>query len=413
MFIRIAALARKIRQNRQGAVAIQFAIIATTLIGMAALGVDIGFVYYKHREMQSAADAAASGAGTALAKGYPANIGLEARALAAAVGFVDGANGVVITVNRPPTSGSHTTDPNAVEVFIAEPQTLNLVSLFRSGLFNVKVRAVAIQGTQGSYCVLGLDTAASGAVKTENNGVVSSTTCGVGVNSSSNSALILDNNASIKGPVSVVGNWSIDNGSSLPTNPAPKNHASPLTDPFGTVTFTVNTPTRTQPTGCTICNLLPGHYTAGLNYSNNKTLNFAAGVYYIDTRLTLSNTVTVNATGGVTLVINGNYAISIGNNVTFNITAPTSGPTAGIAIASIRTATKTVTQKFSNNAILNLTGAIYFPNQIVQFDNNSFINTTTCGQIVARIVQLQNNANLKNQCGTHNITGGGKTQLVE
>jgi hypothetical protein len=153
-----------------------------------------------------------------------------------------------------------------------------------------------------------------------------------------------------------------------------------------------------------------------LNYSNNVTLNLAQGVYYIDTQLSLQNNVIVNANTGVTLVINGNYAINLGNNVTINITAPTSGPTAGVAIASIRTATASVTQLFSNNAILNLTGAIYFPNQTVQFDNNSTINTAKCGQLVARIIQLQNNANLKNDCagtGVLPITGGSTPQLVE
>jgi hypothetical protein len=83
--------------------------------------------------MQSAADAAALGAATALSTGHPANFSTEAYADAAAVGFVNGVNGVVITVNKPPASGTHTTVQTAVQVIITQPQTLSLVWLFGSG----------------------------------------------------------------------------------------------------------------------------------------------------------------------------------------------------------------------------------------------------------------------------------------
>lgn len=416
MSMRIVALAQKLRRSRQGAVAIMMGFMLVVMIGISALGVEMGFAYYKQRQMQSAADAAALGAGIAIGKGYPADVALQARALTAAVGYVDGADDVTVTVNRPPATGAHAADPNAVEVLVSQPQTLSLVTLFRSGLFTIRVRAVSIQTNTGSFCVLGLDTAASGAVRIKNNGVVSSIDCGVGVNSSSNTALILNNNARIDGPVSVVGNWSLANGAALTyeTPPYPRHNASALQDPYQTVALPgALGPLQFQPPcPLTICpTLQPGHYLLGLNYSG-KTLNLNQGVYYIDTKLQLSNNVTVNATGGVTIVINGNYAMNIGNNVTFNITAPANGPTAGLAFASIRTATSTVTQKFANNVILNLNGAIYFPNQIVQFDNNATITSGACGQVIARVVELQNNANLKNQC-SHPIKSGGATQLVE
>jgi Flp pilus assembly protein TadG len=419
MTIDLRTEAKRALTARSGSVAIQIGIAMTVVLGMAGLGVEITYLLYKHRQMQAAADTAAFGGATAKAVGYPADFTVEAKALAANGGYVDGVNSVTVTVNNPPAAGNFATNTSAVEVIISQPQTLSLVGLFQSGLFNVGARAVATPGSTGAYCVLGLDPSASAAVQIKNNGVVASTTCGVGVNSNAKDALTLDNNALINGPVSVVGNYTLANGAKLAdqTPPYPKTNAAALTDVYAAVPLSAAGATaRTQPTGCTTCSLLPGRYAAGLNYSNSKTLNLAAGVYYIDTQLNLSNTVTVNATAGVTLVINGNYAMSLGNNVTINIAAPTTGATAGLAIASIRTATSSVTQRFSNNAILNLTGAIYFPNQIVLFDNNSTINTSVCGQVIARIVQLQNNANLKNNCpgtGVIPIAGGSATQLVE
>jgi hypothetical protein len=391
----------------------------SALIGMTALGTEMTFLTFKHRQMQSAADAAAQSAATAIAKGYPDDFRVEAYAVAAQVGFVNGASGVTVTVNQPPTSGTHTADSTAIEVIISQPQTLALVSVFRSALFDVSVRAVAVQGDLGSFCILGLDPTAAGTVTIKQNGKALSTTCGVGVNSNNSRALVLEENAEISGPVSVVGNYSLDNNAHLwnQTPPFPKTGATALTDPYATVPFdAAGAPLRTQPTGSGPYNLQPGRYTAGLNYGNNATLNFAAGVYYIDTRLSLGNNATVNANAGVTIVVNGNYQINLGNDAQINITAPTTGPTAGLALASIRTASASVTQKFSNNAIMNLKGALYFPNQTVQFDNNATLNAPVCGAIIARIVQLQNNTNIKNNCsgtGVLPITGGSTPQLVE
>ena len=91
-------------------------------------------------------------------------------------------------------------------------------------------------------------------------------------------------------------------------------------------------------------------------------------------------------------------------------------PTAGIAFMGGRTATSSVVQTFSNNTVLNLTGAIYFPNQILNFDNNGTTSATGCTQLVARQVQIMNNVALHNNCnntGTKPITFGGSVALVE
>ena len=403
---------------RGGSVAIQLALASTVIIGMAGLGVEITFLLYKHRQMQAAADAAAFSAAVAKQSGYPADFGLEARAATAAVGYVNGVGGVNVTVNNPPVNGNNTGNNNAIEVVISQSQTLSMVSLFQSGIFNVGARAVAVPGDSGAFCVLALATSVSGALRILNNGIVASPTCGVAVNSNSATALILDNNAAIYGPVSVVGRYSLANNAHLyyQTPPYPKANAAAVTDPYASMVLSASGTSRTQPTGCTTCTLQPGRYANGLNYTSAVTLNLNAGVYYISTRLNLSNNVVVNATSGVTIVINGSYAINIGNNVTMNLAAPTSGATAGVAFASIRTASSSRTHTFSNNAILNLTGAIYFPNQGLQFDNNSTINTPVCGQLIARTVRLQNNANLKNGCsgtGAVPMTAGGSVQLVE
>ncbi len=428
MFAWIAALALRFRQSRDGAVAIQVGILAVVLIGTSALAVEIGFAYSKQRQMQTAADAAATGGTAALSDSVPDPTG-EARSIAGHLDFVNGVDGVVVTVNHPPLSGAHVADTNSVQVIIQQPQTLSMANLVTSWystgphIWTVSASAVATANVTGTACIIALDPGdcRTPAINIKNNAIIQpppcADHCGLAANSSCNNALNVSNNAKVNAPVFVHGQWVLANNAKL--NCTPKTQGAPtVDDPYAGVVFSaVGLTARTQP-GSAPYNLLPGRYAAGLNYNNNQTLNFAPGVYYIDTRMNLSNNVTVNATGGVTLVVNGNYAMNIGNNATINITAPTSGSTKGIAIASIRTATSTVTQTFSNNTILNVSGAIYFPNQIAQFDNNVTIRATNCNQFIARKISYQNNATLVDTgCpsvgGTPVAGGSGLIQLTE
>ena len=144
----IVGLSRTPQSGRRGSVAIQIGILTTVLIGMAGLGTEIPYLMFKHRQMQTAADSAALGAGVALARGYPA-LATEANGIAAALGFVNGAGNVTVTVNNPPKSGTYTSNSSAVEVIIIQPQTLRMAGLLGVSRYNLTARAVALAGSAG------------------------------------------------------------------------------------------------------------------------------------------------------------------------------------------------------------------------------------------------------------------------
>ena len=404
-------------KSNRASVAVQTGLMLIAIIGMVALGSEMVFLLYKHRQMQSAADASALGAVTAMMNGTPSDFRTEALAITANAGFTDGVDSVAITINNPPSLGAYAGDDDAVEVIVSQPQTLGLANLFGSGIFDVGARAVAKAENAAEYCILALDSSASGAVNIKNNGVVANPVCGVAVNSSNSKALILSNNAAINGPVNVHGGISLANNASLNGTPINRNGAV-TADPYAD--RTIKTPpactgqTSSGGNNATI-NLTAGHFCSGWNFANNVTLNLGAGAYYIDQKLNIGNNAIVNGTGGVTLIINGNYAINITNNTRLTLTAPTSGPYAGLAIFSGRTATASVTQTFSNNAVIKIIGAIYMPNQIVDYQNNSGTNATKCTQIVGRIINVSNNVTLNNDCdytGTSPI-GSSTAKLVQ
>ena len=126
------------RKAQRGSIAIQVGLLATVLIGFAALGTEVTLLFLRQRQMQSAADAAALSAAMALT-GKPAeDYQREARAIAAASGFRDGTGGTRIIVNAP-----YGHRASAVEVIIRQPQALTILGLFIAGRIDVGARAVA------------------------------------------------------------------------------------------------------------------------------------------------------------------------------------------------------------------------------------------------------------------------------
>ncbi|MBV8533986.1 MAG: hypothetical protein JO128_00255 [Alphaproteobacteria bacterium] len=419
---------RRLCRDRRGAYSVITALMLPVLVGFAGFGTETGLWYFKHQQLQGAADAAAYSADLAYNLGNTSTFQSEAKAIAAQYGLVDGSGGVTVTVNQPPKSGPNTATAGAVEVIVQQPQQRLFSAAFTSSALDIAARAVAVptngagNANGGVACVLGLDPSASKTVYLSNNASLPNAGCGVVSDSSAADGLYLTNNSIIDGSTAshggtVVSNNAQLNGTSNKTGTGavadPYANSNPPTPPACTAQTSSGSGVQRHP-----LQLQPGHFCNGFNFTNNFAVNLAAGVYYIDSQLVFGNNAVITGTN-VTLVINGNYAISIGNNATVDLTAPTSGSTSGIVFFGSRTGTSSVVQDFSNNTILNLQGAVYFPNQIINFDNNaSSAGSNGCTQIVGRMVQLANNVTLGANCNNAGTTpigmGGNATvSLVE
>ncbi|MBI5163713.1 MAG: hypothetical protein HY985_07405, partial [Magnetospirillum sp.] len=369
--------------------------------------------------LQAAADAAAISAAYEAVAGDAADISAAATVDAGRNGFTVGDNGATIAVYNPPISGTYAGDDTAVEVIVSQPQTL-LFSKLMLNSATISARAVARNGGgsgAGTYCVLALDATASQAAYLANNARLPNEDCGIAVNSTSATGLYLKNNAIVDGPVSVAGGYHTSNNAHLYGSVST---GSVTADPYADVTReslgSCTTGQTVSASNNVTVNLVPGRFCSGLSFKNNAVVNFSPGTYYIESKFVFQNNAVMNATGGVTLVMVGNYAIDVGNNAKLNLTAPTSGTYAGLAMFGDRTGTSTVTQTFDNNTTLNVKGAIYFPNQIVLLENNATSDADGCTQLIARKVSFSNNANLPSNCtgaGTTPIGAAAKISLVE
>src|SRR5713226_10063023 len=96
IFLSIAKHARRLRRDQRGTVSILMGVLIIPLVGSLALGFEVSNWYMTTRGMQNAADAAAVAAAT---NGGP-NYDVEAKAVAAQYGFVDGTNNISIRVSN-------------------------------------------------------------------------------------------------------------------------------------------------------------------------------------------------------------------------------------------------------------------------------------------------------------------------
>ncbi len=421
--IRIGALARRLFRSRRGSVAIMMGALLAVLVGMVALGTEITFVLYKQRQMQSAADTAALSAATALSKGYPADFTVEGRAISAASGFKDGDDGASVTVHTRPASGPHAGDASAVEVVIAQPQTLTLVGL--SLPFNVSARAVAMKGAGGD-CVLQLYGGNTTGVTISNGATVNLEQCGMGVDATGTASLSMSGGAVLNTlSVSASGGISVTNGAVIHATNGTKSNQPAVADPYASVAL----PTYS---GCSYNNksyghsnsgmqyISPGVYCKGLAFTNDAMVTMNPGVYIID-RGSFNVGGAVQLTGtGVTIVLTkstgSSYAtITIGNGAQVTLTAPTSGALAGLVFFGDRNAPLSNSSNFGGGANFNITGSIYLPSQTVTF-NNGISNPSGCTQLIAGKIQFSGGAQFKNNCdsaGARPIGGGTASQLVE
>jgi Flp pilus assembly protein TadG len=409
-----------------------FALTATILIGAVGLAVDVGMWEAAHRKLQDAADSAAISAVVGFQAGV--DVTTQADAVAASYNFVNGVAGATVTANRPPVSGSHAGDNSAVEVIVSQPQARLFSAVFGGQPVNEFARSVAIQ--TANACILALDQTASNAISAQ--GSVSFNGNGCSIYSDSNdptSSVNAGGTATMEAvQIGAVGAFS---GQANMTAPDGFTHGGVIADPYAYVTPPAysgpNAPF--QFSGCdqknfsshTTQTIYPGVYCGGMKLAAGANVTMAPGIYYMYAQnppdaMSVSGSATLTGSG-VTIVFTGsgtNWATAnFSGGANINLSAPTSGPTAGIVLFGDRNTPipPTVNQYYTENLTggLNqtLSGVTYFPKAAVNFAGNSS-SFNGCAQIVADTVQLSGTSGLAVNCQSYGIKKiGSAAQLVE
>ncbi len=383
--------------DTQAAIGLISAIALPVVIGSAVLGTEAGLWAYKRQSMQGAADAAALSAVISNTTGNA--LRLQGKSVAAAQGFADGVNGVSVTINTPPLSGTYTGRTGAVETIILQPQKPAIAQFFSSATINIRARAVAIQNRAGA-CLLALNTSSKGAIALQGTSAVSLSGCDAVSNSANAEAISVSGatrltlaNASAVGGISNVNNIVAQSGIWSGATAAPDPYSDKNFPNYGACTQVYKSGNAT---------LQPGVYCGGISLSAGAKVTLQPGIYYLDrSDLKIAGNASLSGTG-VTLVFTSstgrNYgSASISSNAVVNLSAPNSGPTAGIVLFGDRAMPTGTAFNLSGGGTQQWTGAIYLPKAALTYSGGA-TGGSGCTQIIADTINFTGNSNLSLSC---------------
>jgi hypothetical protein len=304
----------------------------------------------------------------------------------------------VITVNRPPQNGSQAGNRNFVEVIISQNAPTFFLRVLGIASTTVQARAVAGLVYDPGYCVYVLDPGARWALTVEG-GAKLQTSCGVMVNSDDPLALIENGGGCVTaGVIDVTGGYA---GSCY--SPTPNTDVPPEDDPLADLS-------PPSFSGCNYENfkynsgsdvtLSPGVYCGGIKINSTGKIRFNPGTYIINGGGFTINAGQINGEGVsfylTESLINPAWRyqpVSItGGNI--NLSAPTTGPMAGILFFQDRNVLFDQFNKIVGNSNSSFIGAIYFPTQELMYAGTSGVDGYTT--LIANTLKFAGDTDVKN-----------------
>ena len=353
------------RRSERGQIFVLTTLGLIVLLGFMGLAVDVGYLKHQKRRMQSAADAAAlAGASELKYQTWKAGALRDA----SLNGFTDGKAGATVTVNNPPVNGPYAGNANYVEAIVSQPQPWFFMRPLGFKSAPVKARAVADLGSARN-CFYILAPSGPG-IMLDNQGTMNSS-CGLIIDSSDSSAV--GGGGTINAPsIAFVAN-SLPSGQTINAATVSKG-ILPVGDPLkwlpAPAVGSCNHTNFSTNGGA----LSPGVYCGGINIKGGS-VTLGSGMYILlGGGLTMAQNSSLTGTG-VTFYNTKDNAhpygdITVADNTTFNLKAPTSGTYGGILFFQDRSVPAS---PLRNNVLpgTGLQGALYFPTTKVTYNEGS------------------------------------------
>ena len=412
-------------KDTRGVAAVIWAIVLGMVIGGLGLGTDVTTWYLGDRNLQNATDAAAMSVGYDIDNASSAS---EMESTANDELTRNGISGASVTINYPPQSGSYAGNLRAAELVVTQPRARLFTKYFLDTDPTVRARTVVFRQSNGSACVLALETLKADALLFQGNTSVNLNNCIAASNSSHNDSITVGGSSVLNAEtIYTVGSYDVaGNNAELTTNTPPVTNAQPLTDPFQSLSVPAPASCVAERTSLTVNDtrvLEPGTYCNGLRFNSQANVTLSPGTYIID-RDSFKIVGGARVTGeGVTIVLTSStgssYAsVDIAGGAYVTISAPTTGDLKGVAVFQDPNAPSgnNLVNKFNGGSTTEFEGALYFPSQEVQFTgNNDNGDGGACTKIVAKIITFTGNSDMSNNCpaSVKDIFVPGVVQMVE
>jgi Putative Tad-like Flp pilus-assembly len=392
-------MAKMTKQAGQALVAATVGLVA--LLAATGLAIDMGYLRYQKRLEQSAADSAAL-AGAAVTE-FGGNIQTAAQQDASLNGFTDGVNHVTVTANSP-TTGPYAGDANAVEVTVTAVQPTFFMKIIGLNSTTLSARAVAFLsggGARGCLYTLG------GGITSNGGGGINAPKCGI----IDNQDLTKNGSGSITAASIGVHGTVSDHGPGAIT-PTPVTGIVQAADPLsylkppgtggGCTNKKIGGGGKGGKGGGGPVTIGPGNY-CGISVSGNTDVTLTAGTYVITGNgVSFNGTGTVSGTGVTIYFAPGGGGLTFGGNETIQLSAPTTGPYAGILIYQNPANNSGATLDGANGS--SFEGAVYIPGGPLTI-NGAAGSTAAYTIVVAQSVTL-NGATFNLPANYSSLPGG-------
>ncbi|MGE0212565.1 MAG: TadE/TadG family type IV pilus assembly protein [Parvibaculaceae bacterium] len=375
--------------DRSGTVAMVTVLSAPVLLGCVGAGVDTFMMLYLSNRLQVTADAAALAGVKELDLAGSDGGQVEATATA----YVK-ANLASSSIKEEDIKVSVVVDSknSAVDVTIAQtwaPMFLHFVS---DDVMPLKVNSRAQSIGRRLACVIGLSKILPAGVQLWSNASLTADGCDVYSNTELPTGLVVSDNAVLKAEFICTSGGYIAAGPKM-VDPQPITDCPAFDDPLASrqppkigscdhlATIILNQ-TRT---------LNPGVYCGGLTILGTSKVTLNPGVYIINNGLfTVAGSATLKGEN-VGFYLAGLATLMLfDSNSTIDLTAPKSGPLAGILFFEDRKAPPLRVHRIGSNNARNLLGTIYLPVGILLIDSNAPVaDKSDYTAIVVRSLQLR------------------------
>ena len=370
--------------DERGAVIILAAVMMFVLMALVGLAVDSGSLFGHKRALQTSADGGALQGGHEILRGNTSLITAAARTGSTENGYQHNVAAVNVDVYHPPVTGYYIGDNAAVEVVVSQPSPITFMTLMGWAPPTIPARAVAWAGANSKTCVHVLDPNDEAAFNTQSSHVINAPNCALKVNSSHNWGGRLESNSTaIFSDATFTGDYVEQSSSALITTNGAFDGVWPrAADPLAYMVppntagcnhtdWEIDTPNIT---------LWPGTYCGKFTLKNSTNALLMPGMYEMKGGpMKIEGDSVIRGTG-VTMYFSewgGNFEpFSFSSNARADLSAPTSGPYAGMLFWSETGAGNPDDEfTFESSSTHQLTGAIYFPDHVFNPESNTVINS--------------------------------------
>ena len=418
---------RRFPGSADGSVAVIFGILLPALLGIAALGIEVGHWYSERDKLQIAADSAAFSA--LMAYGFDKDLA-DAKAVGVARAKSSGFSGNVTQIQIEIPSPDGTLGPNSSRVTIQASAPLFLSALFLDAAsvdIGVTSYATMAETTASAPCMLALKPNQSRAIVSAAS-VQVDMQCEVASNSAAADAIWAEGTAHLTADCATLPGEIASNGgggvtlTDCPGGTYPRTTTEDYlsSTPFWGSSEVADTgyfadqgiPQGRYGPGMPGGNILqPGKYGKQVEIAGNVILQ--PGVYYFTNGFRATNGASITG-DGVTIYLDQTKVVDIAQSVAWDLKAPTSGPTKGMAIMGNPAVTGGTVRLIG--VIGNVNGAVYFPNQTLQTESGPNLANALCTQIVASTIDIRGSGSIHNDCsdgGAAAASGAKKVRLAQ